>query len=178
MVEMKEAANILNHASSNSLVIIDEIGRGTSTHDGLALATSTAQHLAEINKCFCLFATHYFELTDLPIEYPTISNVRLDAIEKDDDITFLHEVRGGATNKSFGIAVAKKAGVPLTVIKNAKGILKKLEKNGSSGSEKKTSPAFSDVEHEVISQIKKLNLGDISKEEAVALLSDLQSKLT
>ena len=82
MVEMKEAANILNHASSNSLVIIDEIGRGTSTYDGLALATSTAQHLAEINKCFCLFATHYFELTDLPIEYPTISNVRLDAIER------------------------------------------------------------------------------------------------
>ena len=117
MVEMKEAANILNHASSNSLVIIDEIGRGTSTYDGLALATSTARHLAEINKCFCLFATHYFELTDLPIEYPTISNVRLDAIEKNDDITFLHEVREGATNKSFGIAVARKAGVPLTVIK-------------------------------------------------------------
>mgnify|MGYP001156884465 FL=1 len=178
LVEMKEAANILNHASSNSLVIIDEIGRGTSTHDGLALATSTAQHLAEINKCFCLFATHYFELTDLPIEYPTISNVRLDAIEMDDDITFLHEVRGGATNKSFGIAVARQAGVPLTVIENAKEILKKLEKNGSSSSEKTTSPAFSDVEHEVISKIKRLKLGDISKEEAAALLSDLQSKLT
>ena len=102
----------------------------------------------------------------------------MDAIEKDDDITFLHEVRGGATNKSFGIAVAKKAGVPLTVIKNAKGILRKLEKNGSSGSEKTTSPAFSDVEHEVISQIKRIKLGDISKEEAAALLSDLHSKLT
>ena len=75
-----------------------------------------------------LFATHYCELTDLPIEYPTISNVRLDAIEKNDDITFLHEVREGATNKSFGIAVARKAGVPLTVIKKAREILKKLKK--------------------------------------------------
>lgn len=178
MVEMKEAANILNHASSNSLVIIDEIGRGTSTYDGLALATSTAQHLAEINKCFCLFATHYFELTDLPIEYPTISNVRLDAIEKNDDITFLHEVREGATNKSFGIAVARKAGVPLAVIKNAREILKKLEKNGSSDLKRTTSLAFSDMEYEVISQIKRLKLGDISKEEALTLLNDLQSKLT
>tara|TARA_B100001121_G_scaffold282129_1_gene275290 strand:- start:303 stop:1658 length:1356 start_codon:yes stop_codon:yes gene_type:complete len=178
MVEMKEAANILNHASSHSLVIIDEIGRGTSTYDGLALATSTARHLAEINKCFCLFATHYFELTDLPIEYPTISNVRLDAIEENEDITFLHEVREGATNKSFGIAVARKAGVPLTVIKDAREILKKLEQNGSSDLKKTTSLAFSDMEYEVISQIKRLKLGDISKEEALTLLSDLQSKLT
>ncbi len=178
MVEMKETANILNHANSNSLVIIDEIGRGTSTYDGLALATSTAQHLAETNKCFCLFATHYFELTDLPIDYPSISNARLDAVEENDDITFLHEVREGATNKSFGIAVARKAGVPLTVIENAKRILKKLEKNISSDFGDANSPKFSDAEHEVISQIKRLKLGEISKEEAVALLSALQSKLS
>lgn len=177
MVEMRETANILHNAGSKSLVIIDEIGRGTSTYDGLALATSTAQHLATENKCFCLFATHYFELTNLPKEFPAISNVRLDAIERDEDITFLHEVSEGATNKSFGLAVARRAGVPDEVITTARKILKELE-GGADSNHLLIDPTRRQIaEKQIISTIENLNMSALSKDEAISILTSLRKKL-
>ena len=128
MVEMSETANILNNASANSLVLLDEIGRGTSTFDGLALAHAISKHLVEEIKCYTLFATHYFELTALALEYGTIKNVHLSAVEHQDDIVFLHNVQDGAAEKSYGIQVASLAGIPKKVVNVAKKYLNTLEK--------------------------------------------------
>jgi DNA mismatch repair protein MutS len=127
MVEMAEIANILHNASEQSLVLVDEIGRGTSTYDGLALAQAIAAHLARINRAWCLFATHYFELTSLADEDETIANVHLDAVEHGDALVFLHAVKDGAANRSYGLQVARLAGVPRTVIDHARGVLATLE---------------------------------------------------
>ena len=127
MVEMTEAANILNNASANSLVLMDEIGRGTSTFDGLALAWACADHLARNSGALTLFATHYFELTRLPEEYPNIANVHLDAIEHGDDIVFLHSVKPGPANQSYGLQVARLAGIPAATIHLARQKLETLE---------------------------------------------------
>ncbi len=127
MVEMTETANILNNATENSLVIMDEIGRGTSTFDGLALAWACAEHLAKTISSLTLFATHYFELTALPDQIDTISNVHLDAIEHKDKIIFLHSVKEGPANQSYGLQVAALAGVANTVIKKAKTRLSIME---------------------------------------------------
>ena len=127
MVEMTEAATILNSATSNSLILIDEIGRGTSTFDGLALAYSIARHLAETTRCFCLFATHYFELTHLNAVLPNLANVHLDAVEMKDKIVFLHKLESGPANQSFGLQVAQLAGVPRSVVRAARKHLDKLE---------------------------------------------------
>lgn len=127
MVEMTEAANILHNASSKSLVLIDEIGRGTSTFDGLSLAWATARYLAGNVQAFCLFATHYFELTTLAESETNIANVRLDAIEHDEKIVFLHAVREGPANRSYGLQVALLAGIPRAVINEARERLKTLE---------------------------------------------------
>src|SRR5690606_26808757 len=105
-------ANILNNATRESLVLLDEIGRGTSTFDGLSLAWAAAAHLAERIGAFTLFATHYFELTALPDQFPTIDNVHLDAVEHGDKIVFLHALKGGPANRSYGLQVAALAGVP------------------------------------------------------------------
>ena len=112
MVEMTEAANILNNASADSLVLMDEIGRGTSTFDGLSLAWACAHHLAVKNRSYTLFATHYFELTALPDEMACITNVHIDAVEHGDRIVFLHNVKPGPANQSYGLQVAQLAGVP------------------------------------------------------------------
>jgi DNA mismatch repair protein MutS len=128
MVEMTETANILNNATANSLVLMDEIGRGTSTYDGLSLAWSCAQWLSEKLHAFTLFATHYFELTSLSDSIPTITNVHLSAVEHDDEIRFMHQVQQGAANKSYGLQVAKLAGVPKAVIDSAKRKLAELER--------------------------------------------------
>jgi DNA mismatch repair protein MutS len=127
MVEMEETANILNNATERSLVLMDEVGRGTSTFDGLSLAWSCAVELATRIRAFALFATHYFELTTLPDEYPGIANVHLDAIEHGASIVFLHALREGPANQSYGLAVAALAGVPLGVIARARGRLRELE---------------------------------------------------
>ncbi len=127
MVEMTETANILNNATEQSLVLMDEVGRGTSTFDGLSLAWSSATFLAQKLKSYSLFATHYFEMTQLAEEYPNCINVHLSATEHEDKIVFLHNVLEGAASQSYGLQVAKLAGVPETVINNAKDILKKLE---------------------------------------------------
>jgi DNA mismatch repair protein MutS len=127
MVEMTETANILNNATPNSLVLMDEIGRGTSTFDGLSLAWAAAIYLAEKLNAFSLFATHYFELTILPESLSNIANVHLNASEYGDDIVFLHKVEDGPASQSYGLQVAKLAGIPTKVLREAKQKLAQLE---------------------------------------------------
>lgn len=127
MVEMTETANILNNATENSLVLMDEIGRGTSTYDGLSLAWSCAEYLATRLNAFTLFATHYFELTELANELSQLANVHLDAIEHKDTIRFMHTVQEGPASRSYGLQVAQLAGVPRSIIKSAKQKLAILE---------------------------------------------------
>jgi DNA mismatch repair protein MutS len=127
MVEMTESAAILNGATEQSLVLMDEVGRGTSTFDGLALAWAIARHLIETTKSFTLFATHYFELTQLPEAYAGARNVHLSAVEHKDKIVFLHAVQPGPASQSYGLQVAQLAGVPQTVIRSARKHLAVLE---------------------------------------------------
>ncbi|MGB5323822.1 MAG: DNA mismatch repair protein MutS [Pseudomonadales bacterium] len=127
MVEMSETANILHNATANSLVLMDEIGRGTSTFDGLSLAWSCAEYLAQTSHAFTLFATHYFELTALPETNSSIANVHLDATEFGDDIVFMHAVKAGPASRSYGIQVAKLAGLPRATIDAARSKLEQLE---------------------------------------------------
>lgn len=135
MVEMTETANILHNATRNSLVLMDEIGRGTSTYDGLSLAWASAEWLAKEIGAMTLFATHYFELTELPNVLPHLANVHLDAVEHGDGIAFMHAVQEGAASKSYGLAVAGLAGVPKPVIKNARAKLQQLELLSSQSAE-------------------------------------------
>ena len=127
MVEMSETAYILHHATEQSLVLMDEVGRGTSTFDGLALAQAIAEHLLQKNKSFSLFATHYFELTRLPEAHATAVNMHLSALEQGQDIVFLHHIEPGPASKSYGIAVAKLAGLPARALKAAHKHLDELE---------------------------------------------------
>ena len=127
MVEMTETANILHNATDRSLVLMDEIGRGTSTFDGLSLAWACAVHLAEQVKAFTLFATHYFEITSLPETLAGVANVHLDATEHNDNIVFLHNIQEGPASQSYGLQVAKLAGIPNAVLQRAKEQLYLLE---------------------------------------------------
>ncbi|MDH3266154.1 MAG: DNA mismatch repair protein MutS, partial [Gammaproteobacteria bacterium] len=127
MVEMTETATILHNATEQSLVLMDEIGRGTSTFDGLSLAWAAAHYMGETAHAFTLFATHYFELTALAQELAACSNVHLDATEHKGELVFLHAVKPGPANQSYGLQVAALAGVPREVIRRAKGYLKTLE---------------------------------------------------
>ena len=120
MVEMSETAYILHHATPQSLVLMDEVGRGTSTFDGLALAQAIAEHLISKNQSLTLFATHYFELTRLPENHPGAFNMHLSALEQGQDIVFLHHIEAGPAEKSYGIAVAKLAGIPSRTLNTAR----------------------------------------------------------
>jgi len=131
MVEMSETANILHNATPSSLVLMDEVGRGTSTYDGLALAQACAVRLATHNRAFTLFATHYFELTELAAQYDGIANVHLDAIEYGEELVFMHAVKDGPANRSFGLQVGALAGLPKPVIAQARRILDALERKHS-----------------------------------------------
>ena len=196
MVEMTETANILNNATKNSLVLMDEIGRGTSTYDGLSLAWSCAQWLSERLEAFTLFATHYFELTALPELIPTITNVHLSAVEHNDDIRFMHQVQQGAASKSYGLQVAKLAGVPKAVINAAKKKLHELEvldqrakstqdvegeHAKSSSIETVPAPqlsiAFDDVEHWLEHKLRTIDIDDLSPREALALMYQWRKEL-
>jgi DNA mismatch repair protein MutS len=128
MLEMTEAANILNNATERSLVLMDEIGRGTSTYDGLSLAWACAVHIGKQVRAFTLFATHYFELTSLAADIEGCANVHLDATEHGDQLIFLHSVKEGPANQSYGLQVAALAGVPPKVISSARKYLRDLEK--------------------------------------------------
>ena len=127
MVEMSETANILHNATAESLVLMDEVGRGTSTYDGLALARASAIQLATVNRAFTLFATHYFELTELASQFEGIANVHLDAVEYGEQLVFMHAVKEGPANRSFGLQVAALAGLPKRVIDDARRYLSTLE---------------------------------------------------
>jgi DNA mismatch repair protein MutS len=129
MVEMTETANILNNATPQSLVLMDEVGRGTSTFDGLSLAWAAARHIGSRLRAFTLFATHYFELTSLPDELPACGNVHLDATEHGRELIFLHAVKAGPANQSYGLHVAELAGVPRNVIGEAREYLARLERH-------------------------------------------------
>jgi DNA mismatch repair protein MutS len=133
MVEMTESANILHNATAQSLVLMDEVGRGTSTFDGLALAWAIARQLLERNKALTLFATHYFEMTRIALEYKEAANVHLDAVEHKDTIVFLHAVEEGPASQSYGLQVAQLAGVPKAVIQRARRILQQLEDASRAG---------------------------------------------
>jgi DNA mismatch repair protein MutS len=131
MVEMTEAAAILHHATPNSLVLMDEIGRGTSTFDGMALAFAILRHLIAKNRCLTLFATHYFEMTRLSHEYSELANVHLDAVEHNDRIVFMHSVEEGPANQSYGIQVAALAGIPNAVVRAARKQLREFEQRAT-----------------------------------------------
>ena len=135
MVEMKESATALRNATKNSLILFDELGRGTSTYDGMSLAGSIIEYIANTIKCKTLFSTHYHELTDMENKIPGIKNVHVSISESDGDITFLHKVMDGSVDKSYGINVAKLAGLPNNVIKRANELLEEFEnKNNNNGS--------------------------------------------
>ena len=182
MVEMTEAANILNNATDKSLVLMDEIGRGTSTFDGLSLAWACAEHLAINSRAFTLFATHYFELTSLADEINSVKNVHLDAVEHGDNIVFMHAVKSGAANQSYGLQVARLAGVPKSIIENARKKLRKLEQQSVTAQEKYVEESTGQLElfnnnpHPIIEQLQELDVDNLSPREAHALLYELSQK--
>ena len=139
MVEMTEAANILHNATEHSLVLMDEIGRGTSTFDGMSLAFACAEHLARMNRAMCLFSTHYFELTALADELEGVENVHLDAVEHDGKIVFMHRVKPGPANQSYGLQVARLAGLPQAVLASAASRIHNLEKQAEGATTQKQS---------------------------------------
>jgi DNA mismatch repair protein MutS len=179
MVEMTEAANILHNATEKSLVLVDEIGRGTSTFDGLALAYAIARHLLENNRSYTLFATHYFELTRLAEEFAQLSNVHLAAIEHQHSIVFLHSVNEGAASQSYGLQVAALAGVPNSVIRAAKKQLVRLEQQSAAqhpqGDLFATAPATPEPEeHPLVSALRDVQPDDLSPKEALEKLYQLK----
>ncbi|MFA7310292.1 MAG: DNA mismatch repair protein MutS [Shewanella sp.] len=179
MVEMTETANILHNATASSLVLMDEIGRGTSTYDGLSLAWSAAEYLAQQVGAMTLFATHYFELTQLPDLMAGVYNVHLDAIEHDDTIAFMHAVQEGAASKSYGLQVAALAGVPNKVIKAAKHKLQQLESRDHQPEGTRT-PIQSllalpePVENPALTKLSSINPDNLTPKQALDLLYELK----
>lgn len=186
MVEMAETANILNHATAESLVLLDEIGRGTSTFDGLSLAWAAAHYLATHIKAYTLFATHYFELTQLADELEGVRNAHLSATEHEQRIVFLHKVQTGPASRSYGLQVASLAGVPLTVIEHAQNKLHELETQEPSTPApvaqvaENDSPQQTDMFFHAPSPVeeamKTINPDELTPREALALLYDLKQK--
>ncbi len=182
MVEMTEAANILNNATDKSLVLMDEIGRGTSTFDGLSLAWACAENLAIDSRPFTLFATHYFELTSMVDEIKSVKNVHLDAVEHGDNIVFMHAVKEGPASQSYGLQVAKLAGVPVSVIKNAKKKLQLLERQSAGAHEvfvEETTgqlELFNNNPHPIIEQLQEIQVDNLNPRQALELLYELAEK--
>ncbi|WP_144960119.1 DNA mismatch repair protein MutS [Pseudomonas oryzihabitans] len=189
MVEMSETANILHNASEHSLVLMDEVGRGTSTFDGLSLAWAAAEQLARL-RAWTLFATHYFELTVLPDGQPSVANVHLNATEHNDRIVFLHHVLPGPASQSYGLAVAQLAGVPEDVILRAREHLARLEAasfNGEVGTPLPVSaPAkdrplqadlFASAVHPLIEELERLQPDDITPRRALELIYEWKKRI-
>ncbi|MDA8482310.1 DNA mismatch repair protein MutS [Pseudomonas resinovorans] len=186
MVEMSETANILHNASASSLVLMDEVGRGTSTFDGLSLAWAAAEHLARL-RAFTLFATHYFELTVLPESEPVVANVHLNATEHNERIVFLHHVLPGPASQSYGLAVAQLAGVPGGVIQRAREHLARLETTSLPHEAPRQSPGqpsspmqsdlFASLPHPVLDDLAKVKPDDLTPRQALELLYTLKSRL-
>jgi len=181
MVEMSETANILHNATANSLVLMDEVGRGTSTFDGLSLAWACADFLAKNVQAFTLFATHYFELTSLPEEQPNIHNVHLEAMEHGDKIVFLHAVKEGAASQSYGLQVAALAGIPRSVIEQAKVKLQHLENTAYQEVQQDLGSTQLDLfsvnePSPAIALLEGANLDDFTPKQALDFLYQLKSK--
>lgn len=179
MVEMTETANILHNATPRSLVLMDEVGRGTSTFDGLSLAWACALQLAQQVRAFTLFATHYFELTSLPEQCPTMANIHLDATEHQDHVVFLHNIQEGPANRSYGLQVARLAGIPPPVLNQAKDKLQELEQGEHNPG---PIPAQDDLfarpqPHPVLDHLKRVTVDELSPRQALDLLYQLQQKL-
>lgn len=186
MMEMTEAATILSASTANSLVIMDEIGRGTSTYDGLALAWAIANRLLTHNRALTLFATHYFEMTRLPNDNPCAANVHLAATDSPSGIVFLHEVRDGPASRSYGIQVAQRAGVPASVIRHASRELQRLEELGEPSPQLglfiQTTESSNDMDDqnaalEVINELSNIDPDTLSPREALEALYALKAKL-
>jgi DNA mismatch repair protein MutS len=181
MVEMTETANILHNATAQSLVLMDEIGRGTSTFDGLALAFACAEYLAQTVQAYTLFATHYFELTRLADTLPGIVNVHLDAVEHSDTIVFLYAVKEGPASQSYGLQVAQLAGVPHRVIKRAKEKLRALEQQGldikqtAHPVQQALSLTIEPVWHPLLTELKNIQPDELSPKEALTMLYRLKA---
>ena len=183
MVEMTETANILHNATPRSLVLMDEVGRGTSTFDGLSLAWAAAVQLAQRVKAFTLFATHYFELTALPESCPTMANVHLDATEHQDHVVFLHNIQEGPANRSYGLQVAKLAGIPQPVLDAAREKLAELER-GEGASATLTDVAapaqddlFSAAPHPAVELLEALDVDGLSPRQALEKLYEIKARL-
>jgi DNA mismatch repair protein MutS len=179
MVEMTEAAAILNGATEKSLVLMDEIGRGTSTFDGVALAFAIARHLIEKNRAWTLFSTHYFELTRLAQDYPVCANVHLDAVEHGHKIVFLHAVEEGPASQSYGVQVAALAGMPSAVVREARRRLTLLE-NREVGSLSQpdlfaSAPPLPEPPHPALDALRDVNCDELSPREALEMLYKLKN---
>lgn len=183
MVEMTETANILHNATEKSLVLLDEIGRGTSTFDGLSLAWAVAKQLLDKNKSLTLFATHYFELTRIVDEAKQAANVHLDAVEHGKGIVFLHKVEEGAANQSYGIQVAQLAGIPKPVVQLAKRKLQQLENNQVAQHSAQSDMFVHAPEpieaalHPIIAEIEALQPDDLTPKQALEFLYQLKKSL-
>ncbi len=184
MVEMTETANILHNATDRSLVLMDEVGRGTSTFDGLSLAWAAAEHLAQKSLSLTLFATHYFELTQLAEQNLSVENVHLSAVEHNDHIVFMHEVKQGPASQSYGLQVAQLAGVPRNVIQSAKARLKQLEQDSTASPHRPAEPTapmspqadlfITPVPSESDNRLAQINPDDLTPRQALELLYELK----
>jgi DNA mismatch repair protein MutS len=195
MVEMVETANILNHATEKSLLILDEVGRGTSTFDGMSIAWAVVEHLSKKIQARTLFATHYHELTQLAAEFPNVKNFNIAVREWNDQILFLRKIVPGGADKSYGIQVARLAGVPKVVVERAKRILAGLEsgqthhpKPDTSTTEETTTPApgtplpqlsffGSGANHPVLVELRALDVDGLTPRDALNLISDWKNKV-
>jgi DNA mismatch repair protein MutS len=196
MVEMVETANILNHATNRSLLILDEVGRGTSTFDGVSIAWAVVEHIAQKLKDRTLFATHYNELTRLSASFPNVKNFNIAVREWNEQILFLRKIVEGGTDKSYGIQVARLAGVPKSVVERAKKILASLEtgnafpmKKGTTAAEPEPQPEVASTQglgqmsffgqggtHPVLEELKNLELDDLTPREALNILAEWKKK--
>ena len=193
MVEMVETARILNTASSRSLVVLDEIGRGTSTYDGLSLAWAITEHLHEHIGCRTLFATHYHELTQLQETLPRVANLNVAVREWNDEVVFLHRIVRGGADKSYGIHVARLAGIPRSVNERAKDVLAQLEANDRDALDRPTiSPPsggksggkggyqltlFGFADHPLLDEVQKLDIDAMTPIQAMQFLQSAQRRL-
>jgi len=186
MVEMTETANILNNATDRSLVILDEIGRGTSTLDGLSLAWAIAEHIAATVRCRALFATHYHELTDLAQRYPGVKNLNVAVREWEDQVIFLHRILDGGTDRSYGIHVARLAGVPKSVLDRARQLLAELsvqhvgrpKLKRKRGQDDWQLTLFENPAQEIAAELASLDTAALTPEQAIELLKEMKKKLS
>jgi DNA mismatch repair protein MutS len=185
MVEMTETAVILNTATSRSLVVLDEIGRGTATYDGLALAWAVVEHIHQRIRARTLFATHYHELTELADQLPGVANLHVSVKEAGDQVIFLRKVEPGRADRSYGIEVARLAGLPMSVVERAREILTHHERSEHAVTEELTPRAssptqiqlFEPVNYQIAERIRNLKVDELRPIDALQLLSELQREL-